>query len=725
MKHLLLLFSMCLVFYGCSSESSSNNNVPIAAIQSIQPSAKSQEIVLQFTQLAGMGSQGNVEPYYNFRISDKDDFAASTYLGSHQQQLDVTGMAFLKFTIKPKKTDADNETGLNEKVFEYPIVDGQDYYIWINACFAGYGCGEYTKTVARPIPLPKVLNIEDVEITPGDGTLTVKVKNMGEYDEFGVFTGNVCTLADGWKYVPQMVTSDDHYVVTGLNNGEAYPVCVRSQNINTTSGKVASWVFYDGTNVKTIRNGAIVDNKTDENPVPRTPVASTVKPAAPSISVESESNKMVTIKWTGNFTGESAVNNYKVSYSEDGKTYSTPEPVLLSSNNITYNVFGLENGKKYSIKLTAENGAGATDSNIVEGTPKETVIDFNNLDSVLGKAAGTFIYAEDVPHSDFWRISSLYPQGGRTNTDRLTWGKETAIGNMYADSFMWYAKNVLNRNDVDFAFLVGEMITNGIDSYRNITPRFLMALTNINYINDTLVIAHVKGEYLINEAVDYDIDLNDYPALEGEGSVAGKTVFGQAAAIYRSGHYGAGHTGAAAYKQKGWLSPSNEVRYTIEYLPYDLKEFENRFNSKCANVGPDYDSANDPMGCYDKNILINPNLPYSGMYTGSMNATSGIDENVKWGYKRGRIKKGSLTINGQPIDPEKVYKVVTTKKIADTLYVGLLYADKIEDTGALYWQVVGRYIADLGSIDPKNYLNGRVKLEGGVPGNSANDYQGQ
>ena len=464
----------------------------------------------------------------------------------------------------------------------------------------------------------------------------------------------------------------------------------------------------------------------DNTAVDRTPVKSTEAPAEFSISLVKEANKNIIISWNGDFEGSDAVNTYEVTASSEGSN-DIVEKASFDSKTIEHTILGLENGKTYNIKVRAVNAAGSTESNTITATPKETAINFNDLDYVLGSADGTFIYAEDIPHSDFWRITSVYPQGGRPNTDRLTWGKETALGNMFADSLMWYAKNKLNRQDIDFAFIVGEMITNGIDSGKALTPRFLMGITNINYINDTLVIADIKGKYLINPEVDYKIDLENYPSLlslDGTETI-GHTLFGQAAAIYRSGHYGAGHTGAAAYKQKGWLSPSKEVRYTIEYLPYDLAEFTTRFQEKCgdaaSNIG--YDSENDPKDCYSTSILINPADKIYPPYATDMSQTTGIDDKVKWGYKRGKIQENSLTINGEQIDPEKTYKVLTTKKVADSLYIALLKADKIEDTHIVFWQAAAEYVAAAGKISP--YLDGRVKLSGGVPGNSANDYQGE
>lgn len=725
-KTVMLLFIILIAAAGCSSEDNNTSNVPVASVQSIQPIGKSGQIILQFTQLAGMGANSEIQPEYTLYINDKDDFTTATVLGKHTQVLDGTGMAFLEFTIKKAKSETDVE-GPNKKIFEYAdLTDGKEYFIWINDCFEGYGCGTPTKMSVVPVPMPTPLTPENIEFIPGDGTLTINFKNQGDYDEYGLFYDDVkCNYADIYKYAPQLTTTNDHYVISNLTNDkEVTPICIRSQNVNT-AGTNAQVVRYTGNKVEVLKMGTPTTTNDDNTAVNRTPVKSTEAPAAPFISLVQEGSKNVIIKWNGVFTGKSAVNNYKVVYSSEGGS-EIEETASFNANEVEHTIVGLENGKTYSIKVIAVNAQGNVESNTITATPKETVIDFNNLDTVLGSADGTFIYAEDIPHSDFWRITSVYPQGGRPNTDRLTWGKETALGNLFADSFMWYARNKLNRNDIDFAFAVGEMITNGIDNGKVITPRFLMGITNINYINDTLVIAEVQGKYLINPEVDYNIDLENYPSLDGTETITiGKTLFGQAAAIYRSGHYGAGHTGAAAYKQKGWLSPSKEVRYTIEYLPYDLAEFETRFKEKCGDVASNanYDSEKDPKDCYSTAILINPADKTYPPYATDMSQKIGIDDYVKWGYKRGKIKEGSLTINSQQIDPDKIYKVLTTKKVADSLYIGLLSAKTIDDTHVVFWKAVAEYVAAAGKISPE--LDGRVKLSGGVPGNSANDYQGE
>lgn len=87
-----------------------------------------------------------------------------------------------------------------------------------------------------------------------------------------------------------------------------------------------------------------------------------------------------------------------------------------------------------------------------------------------------------------------------------------------------------------------------------------------------------------------------------------KTLFGQAASVYRNNHYGG--SGGTTYNGKWWGIPSSEVRYTIEYMAYSIDEFNERFNTNCSTVnkstgidsdtGALYDAVNDPKKCYLK-----------------------------------------------------------------------------------------------------------------------------
>jgi hypothetical protein len=83
-------------------------------------------------------------------------------------------------------------------------------------------------------------------------------------------------------------------------------------------------------------------------------------------------------------------------------------------------------------------------------------------------------------------------------------------------------------------------------------------------------------------------------------------------------------------------------------------------------------------------------------------------------YYHGRIKAGTLTINGQPIVDTSNYRILTTDYNASGVYFTslVLYGKEVDDTNVPFWRGVAEYIYDKGTITP--YLDGRIKLEGGV-----------
>lgn len=95
------------------------------------------------------------------------------------------------------------------------------------------------------------------------------------------------------------------------------------------------------------------------------------------------------------------------------------------------------------------------------------------------------------------------------------------------------------------------------------------------------------------------------------------------------------------------------------------------------------------------------------------------------GYKRGRIQQGSLLINGQAVAGNKQYTVITTTKTAKEMYVAFLgktVTPVLDENNqpVTMLKAVAEYIAYKNSISP--YLDGRIQLYGGVPGNTANDF---
>ncbi|WP_010261955.1 fibronectin type III domain-containing protein [Treponema primitia] len=84
-------------------------------------------------------------------------------------------------------------------------------------------------------------------------------------------------------------------------------------------------------------------------------------------------------------------------------------------------------------------------------------------------------------------------------------------------------------------------------------------------------------------------------------------------------------------------------------------------------------------------------------------------------YTRGRIKAGTLKINGVDIDDTKTYRICTTETLAtgaffDTLLDGI---NKVV-TDDIFWHGVAEYIYDQGA-DLIPLVDGRIVIEGGVP----------
>ncbi len=677
LKKSIILLSLIISAAGCSSENDNTPAITLNGPKTVEITAKHEEFAVQFSKIAGIGTNDNkILPYFEFYINTKEDINSAKNIGKVQQQNDGSGL--MRQFIKPKKTASDG----SNIVLEYPLIDDTEYFLWIKACYNGYGCSGYTMTKASPVPYPSKLTENDVEVVPGDTSILIKIKNKKKYDEYGILADKDCNSPKLQRFTPKYNTSKNVFLITGLSNNTAYPLCIRAQNINTDTSNpdTVSW----------LQLGNI------------SPKPSTQLPLKPDITLGSEGHKRISIRWQGDFEGDDAVSRYEVIYNSD-KTNQKTENVVTDSSDIEHTILQLINGKTYNIKVKAVNSMGESESNIISASPKESIVDFNNINTVLGKTSARFIYAEDIPHSDFWRIDEKNPKGGRASSDRIVRGKETALGNLWTDAVQYYVNEKLKKQ-TDFTVLAGEMITNGLEKDVSITPKLLMALTDINYIDDNIVIIYIKGKYLINHN-DYKLDLDNYPPL-GKNNTA-ETLFGQAAAIYRNGHYGTG-AGALAYSTRAWLMPSKEVKYVIEYLPYSLQKFDENFKEKCGSVSENagYDSINDPKKCYL--------LKYSDV--------SGYNS-PKEGYRRGRIKEGSLFINNQAVIPEKVYKIASTKRIADTVYTAFLHAEKIENTGIVFWKAVADYINEQGKVTP--YLDGRVKLSGGVPGNTANDFNAE
>ena len=708
---LLAALTLSLSLIGCSSSSSSDNasiSIPVVAPTDVAVSLDTGgDIVgIQFNRSAGIGPDNNrEEPIYEYALSTSPD-GEKTLLNT---KVPNTGNPIRLYIALP---GADTSKVSSFTVVERDLIPNQVYYVWVRAIYPTYGTSEWSKTLANFTIPPKPSAIENATVKKGDRRLVVSwTKKEGEQyivnlDDCPKFVGQ---LTPGF-WGPQYTVDGDNIVFSVEDNTATHKqLCVASTNARGSG----EWYIF----------GTVPVPVGDDNPKITydaiTAEAATEAPAKPVLAVDKDYNRALDLTFDAVLTGNASVADYQYSYSGDnGSTWSAWTRINIpymedsATGKVKFSVLGLENDKEYSVKIKAINTINTNESDVVKGTPKYIAVNYDDPNAVLAKATKEFIYAEDVPHSDFWRISTTFKKGGRPNSDRLVRGKETAIGNLFADALQWYATKA--GHAPDFSWLIGDMISTGIARNASITPRLLAGIISSDYQDDTVVIARVLGSDLISDW-DYLLDLENYPEVGTTDNYYTKTLFGQAASVYRNGHYGG--SGGTTYNGKHWGIPSEEARYTIQYKAYDFAAFKKNFNSKpaCvdalnANDGA-YDVVKDPAGCYL--MAYAEANPQSGAPT----------ESSVMGYKRGKIKEGTLLIDNQPVDPAKIYTIATTKRIADVMYIAFLKTPYL-NTGVPLKRAISEYLYEekfVSGATPK--LDGRIVIEGGVPGDTKSDFK--
>jgi hypothetical protein len=295
-------------------------------------------------------------------------------------------------------------------------------------------------------------------------------------------------------------------IIPELENGAVYYVWVRAVN---TAGRSAYSGFETGT-----------------------PEVTSVAPSVPAIIEAKAGNKKVLLKWRA----VSRVIKYEICATTAAAVPTVSDictEVDPGIGEMAAAIDGLTNGTPYYIWLQAKNnigssGFGAGNDNYREATPNpKPAINFSTPGFVLGYSTGEYIQAEDIPPSHFHT-------SGIAGKDRLSRRKETAIGNLYSDGAVWYAREVKGWN-VDFAFLNGGLLSSIGLKKGDITVSSIASTSA--YSNDYFTVVKMKGEHV-------------------------KLLFDAAADVTHSGMGGSG-TGA-------WGMPSKEIRYTIEYpIPPD------------------------------------------------------------------------------------------------------------------------------------------------------------
>jgi hypothetical protein len=113
--------------------------------------------------------------------------------------------------------------------------------------------------------------------------------------------------------------------------------------------------------------------------------------------------------------------------------------------------------------------------------------------------------------------------------------------------------------------------------------------------------------------------------------------------------------------------------------------------------------------------IVSKEVRYTIQYYKPPAGTTPLSDEEVEPYYHGFIKPGTLKINGADIVDAQTYRICTTDYNASGVYFVRLNSQgrdkKLIDTP--FWHGVGAYIYDRGTVTP--YLDGRIKLEGGVP----------
>jgi hypothetical protein len=259
-------------------------------------------------------------------------------------------------------------------------------------------------------------------------------------------------------------------------------------------------------------------NSADESP-PSAPASGTPGPASsppPALARRpglSPGDQRLTVTWEGVSTASSYYIYCNTANVPPGEADAPALEVPAALPRVSGRIDGLVNGTPYYVWVKAKNSAGlsplsAGNNSTPRGKP---ALNMNDANFVVGSAAAVF------------------SPGG----DRGWRKKETSVGNLFADSSVWYIRAKYPEESIDFALLPSRIVATG-HSKGTMTVGSIKRLQNVgSYSYDwSLSILTLTGSQVID-------------------------LFKVAADIPRNG--GGGHpTG-------GFHLISSEVRHTIDY----------------------------------------------------------------------------------------------------------------------------------------------------------------
>jgi hypothetical protein len=555
----------------CSSESKGDGGIPLTGPQDISIVSFDSALQVGWSKVAP--AQG-VEATYEVWFAETDDIASA------------------RLSIAGTNSDGNLVTAVIKN-----LENGKIYHVWVKARFGSLGESDFSPSASgAPIAMPAVpINLL---VFPSENSLEVTWEPSANAYSYEIAYSESSYLGDAdiIGNIPSLGV-----IIPDLNNGENYYVWVRAVN---TAGRSAFTVAKIGT-----------------------PEPATTPPAVPVILEAKAGNKKILLKWGS----VRKATKYDLCASTINDIAKDPTPVCVEIaagiGDMAAAVGPLANGALYYVWLRAANNVGKSDFGVyAEGIPAaKPPIDYSNPNFVLGHSTGEFVQAEDLPPSHF------HPSGVR-GKDRLSRRKETAIGNLWCDGAVWYAREIKGWN-VDFAFLNGGMLSSGVGLKRgDVTVGGLIA--TVGNTSDFFVMLRMRGDHV-------------------------KLLFDAAADVI---HNGIGSKGTGA-----WGMVSKDIRYTIEYP-----------------IPPE-------------NLSTPLPLPRDGYY-------------------HGKIREGSLKLNGIDIADGAYYNILTVNYLAvgqDGYWMFPVHATVLERDSLPNYEWIGEYIYDSEVIIPA--LDGRVTLIGGVP----------
>lgn len=249
---------------------------------------------------------------------------------------EITGYKYALASSGPYTSFSVNPTGGETGATTYTmtgLLNGTNYSVYVKST---NGAGDSPATTFGPFTLGKTAPETPVITSVVAGNESITVHFTPPYNGGDAFTGYKYILNDSVDDADSVAIEvvSNSFVISGLNNGDAYTV--KMSAVNTVGSSVYSAV--------------------SSSVVPIT------VPDSPTISSVITESQEATVEFTvPTYTGGAEIMQYK--YRLNGGT-----PVALDGSGLSFTISGLTNGTSYTITMTAVNDAGESAESVSSAT---------------------------------------------------------------------------------------------------------------------------------------------------------------------------------------------------------------------------------------------------------------------------------------------------------------------------------------------------------------------